>query len=779
MSVKCPICNGQMSNGTCGVCGYDVSFDCVKHPTAVSNIKNNLLAIEKCREQASNDPKVVFAQTDKMLAAAIERLEQSANSKNPDIGMIVSSIKEARSELRQLSGDKPKADDYGSTEIISAAATQHYSRAMQLWKEAAERGDKKAEESLSANYAYNIECKYKKAVPYADSMLANARSYHISKESEQLSRKSEKEFAQLMKAAALGSRHAAKILGDVISHGLAENHHQDYRTAMLWYRRAAQMGDMTAYYELGRFYEYGLDVVQDLAEATAYYSIAADEGCWSACERLGLYYENESCPAYPERAVGYYRKAAEGGDMNCRYHLGRCYQYAIGVGRDLSESEKWYSLAAGQGHELAQQALEDVRLLNKVQRFPGAEKLIGLAKTVNSYGSDYIQRGARSIEERKNKAKKKREELEAERRAEEEHSRAEEDRDKRIKSYPRIARAEKLGTMIAAGMYHTVGLKANGTVAAVGSNGDYQCNVERWNNIIAIAAGNDHTVGLRADGTVTAVGSNREGKSRSVCLWTDITAVSAGWAHTVGLKADNTVVAVGRNEDGQCNVGGWTNIVSIAAGGRHTVGLKDDGNVVAVGYNGDGQRDVRRWSDIGAIAAGDSHTVGLKPNGTVVAAGNNRYHQCKVDDWTQIIAIAAGDKHTVGLRTDGTVVAVGYNGNGQCNTSGWTDIVAIAAGDSHTVGLKSDGTLVAVGYNRYGQCNVDSWKLFDSIDTCDAERKTAAHLLHEEKRTKLNGEKAKLEAELSKLQGIYNAGKRQEIKARIADIQKMIDSLEN
>ena len=70
---------------------------------------------------------------------------------------------------------------------------------------------------------------------------------------------------------------------------------------------------------------------------------------------------------------------------------------------------------------------------------------------------------------------------------------------------------------------------------------------------MAISAGGGHTVGLKADGTVVAVGYNGVGQC-DVSGLRDIVAISAGDSHTVGLKADGTVVAVGWNEDGQCEV---------------------------------------------------------------------------------------------------------------------------------------------------------------------------------------------------------------------------------
>ena len=243
---------------------------------------------------------------------------------------------------------------------------------------------------------------------------------------------------------------------------------------------------------------------------------------------------------------------------------------------------------------------------------------------------------------------------------------------------------------ISAGAYHTVGLKADGTVVAVGDNSDGQCNVSGLKNIVAVSAGSGYTVGLRADGTVVAVGRNTVGAC-DVSDWTDIVAISAGYYHTVGLKVDGTVVAtkiIGERgpvcDSGQCDVSDWTDIVAISAGEEYTVGLRADGTVVATEIIG-------AWSAL------------------------NDRGQCNVSEWTDIVAISAEDGHTVGLKADGTVVATRYTGpsefnNGQCYVSGWRDIVAISAGVSHTVGLKADGTVVAVGSKYHGRCDVSGWR---------------------------------------------------------------------
>jgi len=111
---------------------------------------------------------------------------------------------------------------------------------------------------------------------------------------------------------------------------------------------------------------------------------------------------------------------------------------------------------------------------------------------------------------------------------------------------------------------HTVGLKTNGTVIAIGHNKSGQCNIFSWRGIVAVAAGGMHTVGLKVDGTVVAVGDNYCGRCNTR-KWRGIVAVATG-LHTVGLKADGTVVAVGFNKNGQCNTGSWRNIGPISKG---------------------------------------------------------------------------------------------------------------------------------------------------------------------------------------------------------------------
>lgn len=117
------------------------------------------------------------------------------------------------------------------------------------------------------------------------------------------------------------------------------------------------------------------------------------------------------------------------------------------------------------------------------------------------------------------------------------------------------------------GKGHIVALKRDGTVVAVGDNSDGQCNVDEWENVIAISAGDYHTVGLTKDGRILTTQSEEDfpDSYTQVAAWNEqgnIVAVSAGYGYTLVLFQDGTVGATGNDVQGQCDVDSWNNIAS-------------------------------------------------------------------------------------------------------------------------------------------------------------------------------------------------------------------------
>jgi alpha-tubulin suppressor-like RCC1 family protein len=278
---------------------------------------------------------------------------------------------------------------------------------------------------------------------------------------------------------------------------------------------------------------------------------------------------------------------------------------------------------------------------------------------------------------------------------------------------------------VAAGSNHSVGLKADGTVATWGDDSNGQLGVARVlqrvtpiattgiGKVRSIAAGGFHTVALKTDGSVWAWGWNDSGQlgtgstqtrtiPTAVVGLSGVTAIAAGWGHTVALKADGSVRAWGANDSGQLGDGGFTDrttpvavpglrgVVAIAAGYYHTVAIKADGSVWAWGWNDSGQ-------------LGDGST-------------QERTVPTAVPGISKVSAVVAGEGNTYALKADGSVWAWGINAAGNLGDGSYTSyrttpaavpgligVIAIAAGDWHAVALKVDGSVWTWGANHLGQ----------------------------------------------------------------------------
>ena len=239
---------------------------------------------------------------------------------------------------------------------------------------------------------------------------------------------------------------------------------------------------------------------------------------------------------------------------------------------------------------------------------------------------------------------------------------------------------------ISANTEFTVGLAPDGTVKIAGVKDNGRDDAEAWTGIKAVASGQYHILGLKSDGTVAAVGDHDRWLQVShVATWTGVTAISANSNHSMGLRDDGTVIdTLGYLEapwtSSVIDCSSWRDIVAISAGVYHDLGLKSDGTVVSSGNNNHwGRSNVATWTDVVGVAAGWQHSVGLKRDGTVVAVGGNANGQCNVGGWTDIVAVSVGNYTTFGIKADGTVMATGLDANGQCSdVATWTDVVAVA-----------------------------------------------------------------------------------------------------
>lgn len=246
-------------------------------------------------------------------------------------------------------------------------------------------------------------------------------------------------------------------------------------------------------------------------------------------------------------------------------------------------------------------------------------------------------------------------------------------------------------TAIAAGGFHSLALKSDGTVVAWGYPGNGSTTIPTsLAGVTAIAAGDSHSLALKRDGTVTGWGVNDDGQTTVPASLTDVIAIGAGYFHSLALKKDGTVVAWGDNDRARQTTipAGLTGVTAIAAGSFHNLALKSDGTVVGWGSELDGLANIPAGlTGVTAVAAGGSHSLALKRDGTVVGWGNNDYGQTTIPaSLTDVIAIAAGYGHSLAVKKDGTVVGWGDYRNGQTTIP--TDlgvVTAIAAGGYHSL----------------------------------------------------------------------------------------------
>lgn len=252
-----------------------------------------------------------------------------------------------------------------------------------------------------------------------------------------------------------------------------------------------------------------------------------------------------------------------------------------------------------------------------------------------------------------------------------------------------------------------------------------------------LAVGFYHTVGLRADGTVLACGDDSFGQCAVASLH-DVTAVATGAYHTVALHSDGTVSALGRNSEKQCDTGSWRGVAAIAASDYATFGLTTDGRLLCTGFYD--YSEPESWSGLAAVTGGSYNLAALRADGTVwtypklkntealrgcvslavntgcaVGAMSDGSVVSSVFDlsaWQDVIEVSSSGTAILALDMQGRVLAHFFRESDALDFSSFTGVRAIAAGGTHFALLLEDGSVKVLGQNGRGEAETAGWDLF-------------------------------------------------------------------
>ena len=250
---------------------------------------------------------------------------------------------------------------------------------------------------------------------------------------------------------------------------------------------------------------------------------------------------------------------------------------------------------------------------------------------------------------------------------------------------------------IAAGEYHSCGIRTDGRVLCWGWNGSGQTDSPPG-EFVAVSAGFDHSCGIRADGSGVCWGGGEDTQAAPAGSYTQIT-LSSDYA--CGLKKDGTVVCWVLDDPATAEeaAGPWT---WVASGGNYSCGIVAGGSVTCGGHDDYGQGDIPDHS----FTALDVywHVCGVTTDGSVVCWGISESAVLEVPAGTYV-SVASGGGHSCAITADGEAVCWGVDEHGQATVPDGR-YQAIAAGKAHTCAIRTDGTTLCWGLDYEGLLDV-------------------------------------------------------------------------
>jgi hypothetical protein len=229
-------------------------------------------------------------------------------------------------------------------------------------------------------------------------------------------------------------------------------------------------------------------------------------------------------------------------------------------------------------------------------------------------------------------------------------------------------------------------------VLAWGNDAEGQTQVPATlSGVTAIAAGDFHALALRSDGTVIGWGDNLSGQASPPHGLKDVKAIAAGGFHSLALRKDGSVVAWGRNDFGQCKVPRTVTVaIAIAAGENHSMALLFNGKVVSWGQNSAGQCDIpEELPPAVGISALGAWSAAELPYGRRAEWGDLAQRPIRAPATLPAGSVTATSaSHGIALLKDGSLFGWGYNESGQSSVpTGIKKNRSVAVGKNFSLAL--------------------------------------------------------------------------------------------
>lgn len=146
-----------------------------------------------------------------------------------------------------------------------------------------------------------------------------------------------------------GNPRAQVILGRCYENGLGVK--QDLAVAAQWFQLAAEQNDSEAQVLLAYCYEIGAGVPKDPRQVMNLMTRAAENGNAEAQFNLALNYSQglNGAPKNEQESFKWASMSANQGYAQAERFLGACYEYGFGTNADAALASQWYAKAAAQG----------------------------------------------------------------------------------------------------------------------------------------------------------------------------------------------------------------------------------------------------------------------------------------------------------------------------------------------------------------------------------------------------------------------------------------------